>query len=94
MTVERQAGPRSARDLTSVVQTLAAEFPEVPVGRVLAQVVRCVKDLYRIAATRELPAPADEVLDVVTTVVRRRLRIFGVSEGTRTPDTRDHNPVL
>jgi hypothetical protein len=38
--------------------------------------------------TERPPAPVEQQLDVVDLVSR------GVTEGTRTPDLRDHNPTL
>lgn len=70
---ERGKGRKPTADLTSAVLRLAGEFPHVPVGRVLSMVYRCIRDLHKVALARELPASPEEILEVATSMVRRRL---------------------
>src|SRR3954454_11107640 len=61
----------------TVVGRLAHEFPELPVGLVIAATVRSLHDLRRVPLTALLDAPYDGVRELVEEQSRRALRDSG-----------------
>src|SRR4051794_17843332 len=58
----------------SVVGRLAQEFPELPVGLIIAATVRSLHELRRVPLTTLLDAPFDGVRELVEEQSRRALR--------------------
>ena len=73
----------------TVVGRLAQEFPDVPVGAIIATTVRSLRDLRRVPLTTLLEAPFDGVRELVEERSRRALRD---SDALRVP--RQHSQML
>src|SRR3954469_3687655 len=58
----------------TVVGRLAQEFPDLPVGVIIAASVRSLRDLRRVPLTTLLDAPFDGVRELVEEQSRRALR--------------------
>jgi len=58
----------------TVAGRLAHEFPELPVGVIIAACVRSLRDLRRVSLTTLLDAPFDGVQELVEEQSRRALR--------------------
>src|SRR4051812_36335890 len=71
----------------TVVGRLAQEFPELPVGVIIAASVRSLRDLRRVPLTTLLDAPFDGVRELVEERSRRALRDRDV---LRVPRPRSH----
>ena len=71
-----QAGDRwtASAVIGTVVARLAQEFPDVPVGAIIATTVRSLRDLRRVPLTTLLEAPFDGVRELVEERSRRALR--------------------
>src|SRR3954453_20257754 len=67
----------------TVVGRLAQEFPDLPVGGIIAASVRSLRGLRRVPLTTLLDAPFDGVRELVEDRSRRALRDSDALRGTR-----------
>ena len=60
--------------VSAVVMRLAGEFPDLPLGSVIAVTARSLRELRRVSLTALLDAPVDDVLQLVEEQARHAIR--------------------